>query len=152
MVSKIFEILSAIKKTSTITQAEKNNASVQITNEVSAGKINPIEAYIMLDSMKSIIEESLKGIQQQTLEHIVKEGENKAFGVELAIVATNEYNFKEDKDWSDINKQMTMYKDAMDVREQFLKNIVTECINAGRTAPITFQKKYSINPKFTSNT
>lgn len=147
MVSKIFEILLGVKKATNISKATSVEAVDKIVNEVNSGKINPVEAYVMLDYLKKVTEEAMTTIKGTTLDHIQKEGENIAFGVQLNLISKKNYSYEEDKDWSDINKKMSVYKDAMKVRENFLKNLVNEAVDAGKEPVISYTTSISITPK-----
>jgi hypothetical protein len=153
MVSKIFDILLGVKKTSQITEATKADAINKIVNEVAVGNINPIEAYVILDYIKNVTETALENLKSTTLEHIKTEGENIAFNVQLKLSANKDYAFKDDKDWIEINKRMSVFKDALAVRESFLKDLVNKSIEAGKeTTPISYITNISITPKPLSNT
>ena len=76
MVSKIFEILAGIKKTSRITKAAQLESVEKIVNEVETGLVNPVEAYVMLDYLKKVTEEAMKELKASTLTYIQTEGEN----------------------------------------------------------------------------
>jgi hypothetical protein len=152
MVSKIFEILAGIKKTSHITKAVQAETVEKIVSEVTAGQINPVEAYVMLDYLKKVVDEAQKDIKAQTLEYIKSEGEKTAFNVELNLVAKKDYAYEEDKDWSDRSRTISVYKDAQTAREKFLKDLVSKSIEAGRETPISFTTSISIIPKPLSNT
>ena len=152
MVSKIFEILAGIKKTSHITKAVQLETVEKIVSEVTKGEINPVEAYVMLDYLKKVTDEALKDIKAQTLEYIKSEGENQAFNVALGLIAKKDYAYEEDKDWNDINKKMSIYKDAQGVREKFLKDLVIKSIEAQKEPPISYTTSISIVPKPLSNT
>lgn len=94
MVSKIFEILAGIKKTSRITKAAQLESVEKIVNEVSTGLVNPVEAYVMLDYLKKVTEEAMKEIKASTLTYIQTEGENEAFNVQLGLVSKKDYNYQ----------------------------------------------------------
>jgi len=147
MVSKIFDILLGVKKTSQITKSTSLDAVDKIVNEINTGKINPIEAYIMLDYLTKVTETSLKTIKPNTLDYIQKEGENSAFGVQLGLVAKKNYAYKEDQEWSEINKKMSLFSDALKAREAFLKTLVNESIEAGQEPQISYTSSISIVPK-----
>lgn len=152
MVSKIFEILAGIKKTSRITKAAQLESVEKIVNEVETGLVNPVEAYVMLDYLKKVTEEAMKEIKASTLTYIQTEGENEAFNVQLGLVSKKDYNYGEDKDWVEVNKKKSMYDDAQKVREKYLKDLVVKSLEAGRETPITFTSSISIVPKPISNT
>ena len=152
MVSKIFDILLGIKKTSHITKAVSVETVEKIVNEITTGQINPVEAYVMLDYLKKVTAEALENIKPTTLDYIQKEGENQAFNVQLTLQAKKDYAYEEDKDWTDINKKMSIYKDAQKVRETFLKDLVVKSIEANRETPISYTTSISIIPKPLSNT
>jgi hypothetical protein len=151
MVSKIFEILAGIKKTSHITKSVHVETVDKIVTEVTSGQINPVEAYVMLDYLKKVTDEALKDIKAQTLEYIKKEGDNTAFNVQLTLQAKKDYAYEEDKDWSENEKKMQLWKDAMDSRAKFLKDLVTKSIEAKRETPISYTTSISIIPKPLSN-
>lgn len=153
MINKIFEILAGIKKTSHITETANTEAATKIVNEITAGNINPVEAFVMLHYLKSVTDQALTDIKTQTLEHINQEGENTAFNVQLTLQVNKEYAFQQDKEWADINKKLSIYKDALAVREKFLKELVNNSIEAGKdTTPINYTKTITITPKPLSNT
>jgi len=152
MVSKIFEILAGIKKTSHITKAAQLESIDKIVSEVKNGLVNPVEAYIMLDYLKKVTDEAQKEIKEDTLAYIQKEGENQAFNVQLTLVSKKDFNYEEDKQYADDNKKMTLYKDALKARSEFLKKLVAQNLEAGRDAPISYTTSISIVPKPMSNT
>lgn len=152
MVSKIFEILASIKKTSRITKAAQLEAVEKIVKEVNDELVNPVEAYVMLDYLKKVTEEAMKEIKPSTLSYIQTVGENEAFNVQLGLVAKKDYNYSEDNDWAEINKKKTMYDDAQKVREKYLKDLIAKSLEAGRETPISFTQSISIVPKPISNT
>lgn len=152
MVSKIFEILAGIKKTSHITKATQLETVDKIVKEVTAGEINPVEAYVMLDYLKKVTDEALKDIKPQTLEYIKSEGENQAFNVALTLVSKKDYKYEEDKQWNDENIKVEMYKKALKTREDWLKNLVKDALEAGKESPISYTTSISIVPKPLSNT
>ncbi len=151
MISKIFDILLGVKKTSHITKSTHLEAIERIVSEVTAGNVNPVEAYVMLDYIKNVTDEAMKEIKASTLDYIQKEGENIAFNVKLGLSAKKEYAFEEDKDWIEINKKMSIFKDAQAVRERFLSDIVNKSIEAGKAAPIRYITNISIIPEPLSN-
>lgn len=152
MVSKIFEILLGIKKTSHITKAVHAESVEKIVDEVKSGNINPVEAYIMLDYLKKVTDEAMKDIKVTTLEYIKTEGENIAFNVQLTLQAKKDYAYEEDKDWSDIHTKVDVFKNAQAAREKFLKDIVNKAIEAGKESPLSYTTSISIIPKPMSNT
>jgi len=151
MVSKIFDILLGIKKTSQITKSASVESVDKIVGEITSGNINPVEAYVMLDYLSKVTAEALKNIKPATLDHIQKEGENIAFGVQLNLAATKDYSYEEDKDWAENQKKMSIWKNAMSVREKFLKDLVNEAIEAGQATPISYTSSIRITPKPLSN-
>ncbi len=146
MVSKIFTILEGIKKASTISKTASVTAVDKIVNEITNGDINPVEAYVMLDYLSKVTGEALKSIKPNTLDYIQKEGENSAFGVQLQLIERKDYAYEEDKEWSDINRKMSVFKDALKVREKFIKDIVDQSIDAEQKAPISYTKTIFIRP------
>ena len=152
MVSKIFEILAGIKKTSRITKAAQLESVEKIVNEVETGLVNPVEAYVMLDYLKKVTEEAMKEIKASTLTYIQTEGENEAFNVQLTLVSKKDYNYEEDKNWAESNRLKSMYDDAQKARAKYLQGLIKSALEAGRETPITFTTSISIVPKPISNT
>lgn len=152
MVAKIFDILSGIKKTSHITKASQVESVEKIVDEVMNGNINPVEAYVVLDYLKKVTDEAVKEIRATTLDYISKEGDNSAFNVQLTLQKKKDYAYEEDRDWSENEKRMSMYKAAMSAREKFLKDLVAKAIEAGKESPISYTTSISIIPKPLSNT
>jgi hypothetical protein len=147
MVGKIFEILAGIKKTSQITKSASVESVDKIVAEIMSGNINPVEAYVILDYLTKVTAESLKNIKPAALDHIQKEGENIAFGVQLNLAETKDYSYEEDKDWTETNRKMSQFKNALQVREKFLKGLVAEAIEADKPTPISYTTSIRITPK-----
>lgn len=150
MVSKIFTILEGIKKASNITKATSMESVDKIVNEVKNGDINPIEAYIMLDYLAKVTSEALGSIKAITLDHIEKEGETTAFGVQLQVYPRRNISYKEDQDWSETKRKMKVFEDALKVREEFIKTIVEDAIAANTKSPIGFTNTIVIKPNIIS--
>ena len=146
MVSKIFSILEGVKKASRITKASSTDSVDKIVNEVINGDINPVEAYIMLDYLTKITSEAMKTIKPNTLDYIKKEGENSAFGVQLQLIAVNDFKFEEDKEWSEIQGKMNHFKDAITSRGKFVKDVALEALKAGKESPINYTTSITIRP------
>lgn len=147
MVAKIFEVLLGVKKASNITKATSVEAIDNIVNEVNNGNINPVEAYVMLDYLTKVTAEALKNIKPQTLDHIQREGDNSAFGVQLNLVSVKDYSYEEDPQWIDIERKAKVYIDARKSREDFLKKIVNDSIDAGKEPIISYTTNIQIRPK-----
>lgn len=150
MVSKIFTILERIKKSSNITKSISVKSVDEIVSEVKNGDINPIEAYIMLDYLTKVTAEALASIKAITLDHIEKEGDNIAFGVQLQVYPRKNISYKEDKDWSETKQKMAVYEDALKRREEFIKKVVEDAIANDIKSPIGYTSTIVIKPNIIS--
>lgn len=150
MVSKIFTILEGIKKTSNITKTTSADSVDKIVGEVKNGDINPIEAYIMLDYLSKVTAEALSTIKPMTLDHMEKEAENSAFGVQLQAYPRKNISYKDDKDWAETKRKMKTYEDALKRREEFIRNIIEESLAAGQKSPIGYTTTIVIKPNIIS--
>jgi hypothetical protein len=147
MVNKIFSILEGVKKATNITKQVSTKSIDSIVEEVNVGNINPVEAYVMLDYIQKVAAEALNTIKPNTLDYIMSVGENRAFGVELQPVKRNNYVYSEDTEWSRIEKQMSIYKDALKAREEFIKNNVEIALESGVKTPVNFNTTVFLRPK-----
>jgi len=147
MVSKIFSIIEGIKKATNITKQISTKTTDSIVEEVNAGNINPVEAYVMLDYIQKVTAEALSSIKPNTLDYIMSVGENRAFGIELQPVKRNNYKYEEDAEWSRIEKQMSIYKDALKAREEFIKQNVETALESGVKPSINFNTTVFLRPK-----
>ena len=147
MVGKIFEILLGVKKATNITKAGSVEMVDKIVNEITSGNINPVEGYVMLDYIQKVTSEAMANVKALTLDHIQREGDDTAFGVKLTLVARKSYSYEEDKTWTENERTMKRYKDAMVAREKFLQNLVKEAIEAGKEPVISYTTSISITPK-----
>lgn len=150
MVSKIFTILERIKKASNITKSISVESVDAIVDEVKNGDINPIEAYIMLDYLAKVTAEALASIKPITLDHIQKEGDNIAFGVQLQVYPRKNISYKEDKDWAETKQKMAVYEDALKRREEFIKKVVEDAIANDIKSPIGYTSTIVIKPNIIS--
>lgn len=150
MVSKIFTILERIKKSSNITKSISVKSVDEIVSEVKNGDINPIEAYIMLDYLTKVTAEALASIKAITLDHIEKEGDNIAFGVQLQVYPRKNISYKEDKDWAETKQKMAVYEDALKRREEFIKKVVEDAIANDIKSPIGYTSTIVIKPNIIS--
>lgn len=146
MISKIFQILEGIKKTSKIEKSSATNTIEKIVTEVNESNINPVEAYIMLDYLSKVTSEAMKLIKPTTLDYIGQNGDNRAFGVELQLIERKDYQYEQDKDWVEINKKMSIFKDALKIREKFLKDIIDASLKEGKETPIKYNSTITIKP------
>ncbi len=147
MIEKIFAAIESIKRNGQITQACISEAVSKIVKETNVHG-QPSEAYAILEYIKNVAEESQKQIHGQTLKHIIDTGEDIAMGVIFQAEVSTEHSFPEDKQWVEINRKYMIHKDALDLRETFLKNLVKDAIKNNLTSPIHYIKKTSLKPTF----
>lgn len=147
MVGKIFDALLGVKKTSTITKATSVEAIDKIVNDVNAGNINPVEAYVILDYLKKVCDEAITTIRPNTLDQIQNEGDNSAFGVKLTLRESVRPNYKDDKEWSNINEKFEFYKDQKQKRENYILKEVKDSLETGTEPRVNYQKTIAIYPQ-----
>ena len=147
MVGKIFDALLGVKKVSSITKATSVEAIDKIVNDVNAGNINPVEAYVILDYLKKVCDEAITTIRPNTLDQIVNQGDNIAFGVKLQLRESVRPNYKDDKEWSNINEKYEFYKDQIKKRENYILKEVKDSIDSGMEPRVNFQKTIAIYPQ-----
>jgi hypothetical protein len=145
--TKIFSILEVAKKIDNFKLGYKDQAVYQLIQEIKAEHTNINDAYVILDFLKSVSEKVLEAIEADTIKNVLDNFDNEALGVQLVIERTKEYHYEQDKDWSNINKTVSMYGDALKKREKILQDAVKASIANNTQPDIGFENVLSIIPR-----
>ncbi len=144
MIQKIFSAIESIKRTGIITKSSSSVTVDIIVSDVMNGNVGAMEAHVVLDYLSKVSEEAMKRIKDMTINEITTTGENSSMGVMVKLEREKNYNFNEDSEWVEINRTFSIYKDALDTRQKFLQNQVTQANENKSQSPINFSTSIAI--------
>lgn len=142
--TKIFSVLEIAKKTDSLTQGYKERAIQNILQEIAKDATNINDAFVILDFIKDVTTQVSAAIHDKTVEHIVKNGDNEALGVQLVVERTKVFNYAEDKEWLETTKKIGIFTDAAKKREKFIQDSAKTALDDNKPPGITFATKQTI--------
>lgn len=141
---KILSALELVKRTDTIRKGQVAESVNNLKTEILKDPTNINDAYVTLDFIIKVATEVLAEIVHDTMKQIRESGDDEALGMQLIIETTKVPNYRDDKEWAEINRKIALFTDARTKREATLIDIVNS--SSVEEAPIEFTTVSTINP------
>ena len=121
MSMKILKVFSVLEKQETLTKKTHSQIQSVIQTIVNDDVTNPVDAYVVLDFVKKILDEAQDSIKEKVIAYIDNTGENQGYGVTLSIQTRQKYKFQDDPKWREANESFELTKARLQRREQEIK-------------------------------
>jgi hypothetical protein len=137
---KLLEVFSVLKKQETLTKKTQSDIQAVLQTIVKDNVTNPVDAYVVLDCAKKILEEAQESIKDKVIDYIDSTGENQGYGVTLSIQTRQKIHYKDDPKWQEVNESFELVKARLSRREQEIKTQVIKDEDEGNPSIVTVEK------------